>query len=93
MKKSYTAAFKAEVVLALLKETKSLNQLAAEYGVAPSVLHEWKRVALNGLADVFEHKDSVTDLKAAHAREVESLYAEIGRLTTHVAFLKKKLGP
>jgi hypothetical protein len=33
----------------------------------------------------------VTELKAAHERQVEELYAEIGRLTTHVSFLKKKL--
>jgi hypothetical protein len=30
MKKSYSAAFKAQVVLELLKETKTLSQLAAE---------------------------------------------------------------
>lgn len=91
MKKSYTTSFKAQVVLELLKETKSLNQLASEHGVAPSVLHEWKQATIKGLADVFERKDSVTELKATHARELEELYAEIGRLTTHVNFLKKKL--
>lgn len=91
MKKVYTATFKAQVVLELLKETKTLNQLAAEYQLAPTVLREWKVVALKGLADVFERRDSVTDLKAAHERQVDELYAEIGRLTTHVNFLKKKL--
>lgn len=38
--------------------------------------------ALKGLADVFEKRESVTALKAAHERQVEDLYAEIGRLTT-----------
>lgn len=91
MKKSYTATFKAQVVLELLKESKTVNQLAAEYGIAPTVLREWRLVALKGLADVFERRDSVTDLKATHERQLEDLYAEIGRLTTHVTFLKKKL--
>jgi putative transposase len=91
MKKSYTATFKAQAVLELLKETKTLNQLASEYGVAATVLREWKLAAVKGLADVFEKRDSVTELKAAHERQVEDLYAEIGRLTTHVNFLKKKL--
>jgi transposase len=91
MKKVYTATFKAQIVLELLKETKTLNQIAAEYNLAPTVLREWKTVALKGLADVFERRDSVTDLRAAHARQVDELYAEIGRLTTHVNFLKKKL--
>lgn len=91
MKKSYTASFKAQVVLELLKETKTVNQLTSEYGVAPTVLREWRAAALHGLPDVFERRDSVSALKANHARELEALYAEIGRLTTHVNFLKKKL--
>jgi putative transposase len=91
MKKSYTAAFKAQVVLELLKETKTLAELSSEHGVHATVLREWKLIALKGLPDVFEKPDSVTEAKAAHAREVEGLYAEIGRLTTHVNFLKKKL--
>ncbi len=89
MKKTYTAAFKAQLVLELLKEIKSINQLAAEHGVAPTVLREWKQAALTGMPDPFERRDSVTELRAAHARELEQLYAEIGRLTTHVNFLKK----
>jgi transposase len=91
MKKSYTATFKAQVVLELLKETKTLGQLASEYGVHANVIREWKTAAIKGLPDVFEHRDSVTEAKAAYERQLEELYAEIGRLTTHVNFLKKKL--
>jgi hypothetical protein len=29
--------------------------------------------------------------EAAHELQLQELYAEIGRLTTHVTFLKKKL--
>ena len=91
MKKTYTASFKAQVVLELLKETKTFAQLAAEHGVAVTVLRDWKLAALKGLPDVFERRDSVTELKLAHERELAELYAEIGRLTTQVNFLKKKL--
>jgi len=54
-------------------------------------LREWKQAALTGLPDLFERRDSVTALKAAHEQQLADLYAEIGRLTTHVNFLKKKL--
>ena len=91
MKKSYTASFKAQVVLELLKETKTLLQLSTEHGVAPTVLREWKQAAITGLPDLFERRDSVTMLKVAHEQQLAELYAEIGRLTTHVNFLKKKL--
>lgn len=93
MKKSYTATLKAQVVLKLFKETKTLNQLASEYGVSATVLREWKLAAVKGLADVFEKRDSVMELKATHERQLEDLFAEIGRLTTHVNFLKKSCSP
>lgn len=91
MKKSYTASFKAQVVLELLKETKPLNQLASDYQIAPTVLREWRQAALAGLPDIFSQRDSITEVRAAYERQLEELYAEIGKLTTHVSFLKKKL--
>jgi transposase len=91
MKKSYTASFKAQLVLELLKETKTISQLSSEYGVHPNVLREWRQAAIKGLPDIFENRDSLTEARAAYERQLEDLYAEIGRLTTHVNFLKKKL--
>jgi putative transposase len=91
MKKSYTATFKAQVVLELLKETKTLSQLAAEQGVHPNLLRDWKHAALKGLPNVFASRNSLTEVTAAYEPQLEDLYAEIGRLTTQVNFLKKKL--
>ena len=89
MKKSYTATFKAQVVLELLKETKTISQLSSEYGVHATVLREWKNAAVRGLPNLFENRDSFAEAKAAYERQIEELYAEVGRLTTHVSFLKK----
>ena len=91
MKKVYTAAFKAQVALNLLNEEKSLAQISAEYGVHANVLREWRTQALKGLATIFERRDDVAMLKATHAHQVDERYAEIGRLTTQVNWLKKKL--
>jgi len=91
VKKVYTAAFKAQVALDLLKEEKSLAQISAEYAVHANVLREWRTQALKGLATIFERRDDVATLKAAHTHQVDELYAEIGRLTTQVNWLKKKL--
>ena len=38
MRKQYSATYKAEIVKELLKEEKTLNQLAAETGIHPSQL-------------------------------------------------------
>ena len=53
MKRSYTSAFKAQLVKELLKETKPIGQLAAEHGIHPNVLNTWKASALQGLPSLF----------------------------------------
>ena len=92
MKKTYSSAFKAQVVRELLRETKTVSQLAAEHGIHPNVLSTWKTTALQGLPHVFEKRASLAALQDAHAQQVQELYAQIGRLTTQVAWLKKKSG-
>ena len=86
MRKRSTAAFKAWVVQELLKEEKSLALLAAEYGVHPTQLIKWCAIALQGLPILFEGHDDTTALKAAHEQQLNALYAEIGCLTTQVAW-------
>ncbi len=91
MRKQYTAAFKAKVVQELLKEEKTLAQIAAEYEVHPTQLKNWRAVALEGLASLFEKQDGTVALQAAHEQQLTELYAEIGKLTTQVTWFKKKL--
>ncbi len=93
MKKVYTAAVGAQVALDRLNEEKSMAQISAEYGVHPNVLRDWRTQALKGLTTIFERPDDLTATKAAHAQQLEELYAEIGRLTTQLNWLKKKLPP
>ena len=91
MRKQYSAAFKAKVVQELLKEEKTLAHIASEYEVHPTQLKQWRAVALEGLASLFEKQDSTVVLQAAHEQQLIDLYAEIGKLTTQVTWLKKKL--
>jgi len=91
MRKQYTAAFKARVVQELLKEEKTLAQIASEYEVHPTQLKNWRAVALEGLPSLFEKQASTVALQAAHEQQLTDLYAEIGKLTTQVTWFKKKL--
>jgi transposase len=52
----------------------------------------WRTLALEGLPGLFEKQDSTAELKAAYEQQLTELYAEIGKLTTQVAWLKKKSG-
>jgi putative transposase len=90
MRKQYTAAFKAKVVQELLREEKGLAQIASEYEVHPTQLKNWRAIAIEGLSTLFEKQDSVTGLKEAYEQQLTDLYAEIGRLTTQLNWLKKK---
>ena len=92
-RKSYPAALKAKVVLAALREDKPLAQVAAEQGVHPNQLRRWKQTALEDLPRLFAG-DSPQERQQQVERErlLEQLYAEIGRLTTQLAWLKKKVG-
>ena len=93
MRKRYTTKKKAQIVLEILKEERSIAQIASEYGIHPNQLYKWKAQALERLPNLFEdeHKTEKA-LQAAHERELNELYAEIGRLTTQLNWIKKKSG-
>ena len=90
MRKRYSATFKADAVKELLKEEKTINQLAAELGVHPTQLKEWKKTALQGLPELFSREGKAGEQAKVHEQQVNELYNEIGRLTTQVSWLKKK---
>jgi transposase len=92
MRKHYSTRFKAEAVKDLLKEEKTISQLAAEIGVHPTQLKEWKKIALQGLPELFNREGKANEQAKAHEQQIDELYSEIGRLTTQVTWLKKKSG-
>ena len=93
MRKRYTAIFKAQVALELLREEKTVAQIAADHGVHPAQLHKWKAQVLEGLPSLFgSERQTAATAKAAHDKQLTQLYAEIGRLTTQVSWLEKKPG-
>src|SRR5438552_2864015 len=53
-RKSHTAAFKAQVALATVKGDRTVNEVAAQFGVHPTLIHDWKKKLLAGAATIFE---------------------------------------
>jgi transposase len=91
-RKRYTPTFKAQVVRELLKEEKTLAHVAAEHGIHPTQLIKWRTMALDGLPSLFARQESTLALKADYEARLAALYEEIGRLSTQVAWLKRKSG-
>jgi transposase-like protein len=90
MRKNYSSKFKAQIVLEMIREEKTVAELASQYGVHPTVLHRWRKQAIENLAQVFENGESVAAIRSECDQKVEQLYTEIGRLTTQLAWLEKK---
>ena len=85
------AGFKACVALEAVKGERTVSELADEYGVHPTMIHQWKKALLDGAADIFERSGK----KAPEIDEetVRSLHAKIGELAVANDFLSRKLKP
>jgi transposase-like protein len=88
-RKQYSAAFKLKAVLELLKETKTIPQLASELEVHPTMLHAWRREFMAHAPEIFQDKRSQKAETQDAQRLTEHLYRQIGQLTVEVDVLKQ----
>lgn len=86
-RKSHSAAFKAQVALASVKGDRTVNELAAHYGVHPTLIHAWKKQLLAGAEAVFAGGAKTTGPQEDRSAE---LYEQIGRLKVELDWVKKK---
>lgn len=57
--KRYSAEFKAKVALEALRGELTAAQLASKHGIHQTMVGEWKRQAVEGLAAVFSDRSAV----------------------------------
>ncbi len=90
-RKRYSADMKAKIALEAIRGHKTVNEIAAEYGVHPTQIAQWKKQALDGLPEVFATGKS----KQAQSEEalIANLYQQIGQLKVQVDWLEKKSKP
>lgn len=87
-RKQHSADSKAKVALAALRNEMTISELAARFGVHPTMVTSWKRALQEGAAEIFENgHNSRHDLEA----QMDELYRQIGRLQVERDFLAKKL--
>jgi transposase len=86
-RKRYSAEEKTKVAIEAIKGQKTLNELAAEYGVHPSQITQWKKQAMEEISTGF----SGGRVRRERTDEalVASLYQEIGQLKMEMDWLKK----
>ncbi|WP_430102679.1 IS3 family transposase [Paenibacillus validus] len=87
----YTSEFKTKVVLEVLREEQTVNEIAAKYELSPVMISRWKAEFLERASMVFEKKTSEADkLKKEYESKQEHLEKLVGQLTVEVDWLKKK---
>jgi len=91
-RKRYGAEFKVRVALEALRGELTAAQLAAKHGVHQTMVGEWKKQAVEGLASVFSGKEAAQDTARLSEAEVEKLHAKIGQLVVERDFLAKASG-
>lgn len=89
-RKRYSAEFKAKVAREALKEEATIAEIAGRFSIHPNQVSEWKKQALEGLAEIFEGKAGRSD--TGHETQIRQLHAKIGQLTVERDFLEKAFG-
>lgn len=79
-RKQHKATFKAKSALEVLQGEETVAELAARFGVHPTMIHQWKRQLLEGASDVFEHGRTGNPLEMDGER-IRKLHTKIGELT------------
>ena len=92
-RRTFTPEQKVKIVLEVLKEEKTLSQIAAEYEIQPNQITRWKSEFLTNANRVFSKEDDESEkLKKSFEAEKDELLKQIGQLSYENTWLKKKSG-
>ena len=82
-RRNFSAKFKSDLVIELLRGEKDLNTLAVENNIQPNLLRSWKKEFLDKASVVFDDK------REDNLKEKEEYAKKGGQLTMQVDWLKK----
>ena len=92
-RRNFSAEFKTNLVLQLLKGEKELNVFAVENDIQPNLLRNWKKEFLTNASLAFDNKreDNLREKLAEERKEKAEYAKKVGQLTMQVDWLKKNL--
>ncbi|WP_221898220.1 transposase [Bathymodiolus japonicus methanotrophic gill symbiont] len=90
----YSAEFKSKLVLEVLKNEKTLQEIASANNITPKNLQNWKKIFLDNAEIAMEPSKAVKDYKEdllAAQEQNEMLTKIVGKMTVEKEWLEKKL--
>lgn len=87
-RRRFRAEMKAAAALEAIKGQRTINEIAADYGVHPNQIAKWKKQLLEQAVTLFAHPAASPEDEGLQDR----LYQEIGQLKVELDWLKKKCG-
>jgi len=86
-RKQHSAAFKLKVVLEVLKEERTVPEIASAYELHATMVHAWRREFLEKAVGIFEDKRKKTT-EPEREQLLANLYQQIGQQKVENDFLK-----
>lgn len=91
IKRVHSAEFKLQVVVALMKQEKTMSQICSEFRIHSTQARRWKEKALEGMRGSL-NGTGVSQKLEDNTQLIEELYRQIGKLKVELDWLKKKVG-
>ena len=91
---TYSAEQKTKIVLELLKEDQTINQLATKYQITAKSIQNWKKQFLENASLAFEPAKAVQEFKdeiKSKDEEIAELQKQLGKSVVEKEWLAKKL--
>ena len=88
-RRSFDGTFKASVALEAVGNQRTVSEIAAEHGVHPNQVREWKKQLLRKSPELFADARKATG--DSDEQLSSRLYEEIGRLKVELDWLQRKV--
>ncbi len=89
-RQTFSKEFKAKVAVEALREESTIQEISVKYGVHSNQIMQWKKFALENMAELFERPNKKSDETRKAEEEKDELLKTIGTQKVELDFLKKK---
>jgi putative transposase len=93
-RKTYSNEFKTKVVLEVLENNATINEIASKYNILPKSIQQWKKQFLENASLVFEEAVPVKKYKEQvreKEKQIEDLQKALGKATIERDWILKKV--